>query len=60
MCSTPKGSGKSRPIERFHDEPDYASYSAMLRRASRRMDRKEQQLEEQRTDAHDHNSQRDE
>ena len=48
MCSTPRGSGKSRPVERFHDEADYSSYSAMLRRASRRMDRIDQQREEQR------------
>jgi len=48
MCSTPRGSGKSRPIERFHEETDYSSYSAMLRRASRHMDSIDQQREEQR------------
>jgi len=48
MCSTPRGSGKSRPIERFQEETDYASYSAMLRRASRCMDRKDRQQEAQR------------
>ncbi len=48
MCSTPRGSGRSRPIERFHDEADYSSYSAMLRRASRHMDNIDQQREEQR------------
>ncbi|GMQ87005.1 MAG: hypothetical protein BMS9Abin08_0203 [Gammaproteobacteria bacterium] len=54
MCSTPRSSGKSRPVEHFRDEPDYSSYSAMLRRASRRMDRKDQQREEQRDQESSH------
>ncbi len=60
MCSTPRSSGRLRPIERFHEEPDYSSYSAMLRRASRRMDRKDQQREEQqaREDGHGNNVKR--
>ncbi len=54
MCSTPRSSGKSRPVERFRDEPDYSSYSAMLRRASRHMDRVDRQREEQRDQENGH------
>jgi len=48
MCSTPKGSGSTCQARRFVDDnPDYAAYSKMLRRASARIDQRDAQRKRQ-------------
>ena len=48
MCSTPKGSGRTRQVKPFVDDgADYASYSKMSRQASDSIDRRQREREAQ-------------